>query len=214
MLYNERTNIPSSFEGDLLGPEILELEIEQAVKEIKVGKAKGSDNMSCEMFRTLGQDGLGVLSKLFNQIYNQGVIAEEMCQSVFVPLSKKPGKLLCEEHRTISLMSHLTKVIFKVLGKRIQPKIETELNASQFGLRRDCGARNAVFVPKNFGQRSVEMQKDIYMCFMDYTKAFGRKEHNKMMHSLDNVSLDHKDLRLIQTLYYQQYAAIRVNSKA
>ena len=153
------------------------------------------------MLRILGQDGEGVLSKLFNQIYNQGVIPEEMCQSVFVPLSKKPGKLLCEEHRTI-------------LGKRIQPKIETELNASQFGYRRDCGARNAVFVPKNFGQRSMEMQKDIYMCFMDYTKAFGRKEHNKMMHSLDNVSLDDKDIRLIQTLYYQQYAAIPVNSKA
>ena len=128
-LYDDpkRTNIPISFEGDLSGPEILELEIEQAVKQLKVGKATGPDN---------------------NQIYNQGVLPEEMCQSVFVPLPKKPGTLLCEEHRTISLMSHLTKVMLKVLGKRIKPKIETELNVSQFGFRSDCGTRNAVFVLK------------------------------------------------------------------
>ena len=48
---------------------------------------------------------------------------------------------------------------------------------------------------------------------MDYTKAFDRIEHNKMIHSFDDFSLDDKDLRLIQTLYYQQCAAIRVNSK-
>ena len=82
------------------------------------------------MLRTLEQDGVGVLCKLFNQIYNQGVIPEEMCQSVFVPLPKKPGALLCEEHRTISLISHLTKVILKVLGKRIKPKVETEMLVS------------------------------------------------------------------------------------
>ena len=57
------------------------------------------------------------------------------------------------------------------------------------------------------------MQKDIFMCFVDYAKAFDRIEHNKMMHFLDARSLDDKDLRLIQTLYYQQYAAIRVKSK-
>ena len=104
-LYDDpkRTNIPISFDGDLSGPEILELEIEQAVKQLEVGKATGPDNFSCEMLRTLGQDTIGVLCKLFNQRYNQGVIPEEMCQSVFVPLPKKPRTLLCEEHRTISL---------------------------------------------------------------------------------------------------------------
>ena len=87
---------------------ILELEIEHSIKQLKVGKATGLENISCEMLRTLGQEGIGVLCTLFNQIYSQGILPEEMCQSVFVPLPKKPGTLLCEENRTISLMSHLT----------------------------------------------------------------------------------------------------------
>ena len=57
------------------------------------------------------------------------------------------------------------------------------------------------------------MQKDICTCFVDYTKAFDRIEHNEMMHSLDDLSLDDKDLHLIQTLYYQQYAEIGGKSK-
>ena len=149
------------FEGDLSSPDILELEIEQTVKQSKVGKAMGPDNIGCEILKTFGQNSVRVLCKLFNQTYNQGVLPEEMCQSVFVPLPKKPGTLLCEEHGNISLMSHLTKVLLKVLGKRIKPKIQTELNANQFGFRSDYGTRNAAFVLKNIGQRSIEMQKDV-----------------------------------------------------
>ena len=121
-LYDDpkRKKISILFEVDLSGPDILELEVEQAVKQSKVGKATGLDNISCEMLKTLGQDGISVLCKLFNEVCNQGVLPEEMCQLVFVPLPKKPGTLLCEEHRTISLMSHLTKVLLKVLATHIK----------------------------------------------------------------------------------------------
>ena len=160
-----KTSIPILLEGDLSGPEVLELENEQAVKQPKVGKATGPDNINCEMLKTLGQDGVGVLYKLFNQINNQGVLPEEMCQSVFVPLPKKLGTLLCEEHRSINLMSHLTKVLLKVLGKRIKPRRVTELNASQFGFRSDCGTKNAVL----FYKTSVNDQlkcKSIFTCVL------------------------------------------------
>ena len=82
-LYDDpnKISIPISFEGDLSRHEILELKIEQAVKQLKVGKATGPDNISCEVLRTPGQDGAGVLCKLFNQIYNQEVLPEETCQS-------------------------------------------------------------------------------------------------------------------------------------
>ena len=79
--------------------------------------------------------------------------------------------------------------------------------------RDDYGTRNAVVVLGNIGQRSNEMQKDIYICFGDYTEAFDMIEHSKMMYFLDDHWLDDKDLRLIQTLYYLQSVAIGINSK-
>ena len=100
------------------------------------------------MLRTLGQDGVGVFCKLFDQIYNQGVIPEEMCRSVFDHCPIRPKHYYVKNTELLVLMLHLTKVILKVLGKRIKRKIETELNASQFGFQSDCGTRNAVFVLK------------------------------------------------------------------
>ena len=44
------------------------------------------------------------------------------------------------------------------------------------------------------------MQKDIYMCFVDYTKFFDRIELTEMMHFFDDLNLDDKDLHFIQTL--------------
>ena len=55
------------------------------------------------------------------------------------------------------------------------------------------------------------MQTDIYLRSVDYTKAFDRVVHNKLVHFLDDLELDDKVLRLIQNLHYQHEAGIRIN---
>ena len=57
------------------------------------------------------------------------------------------------------------------------------------------------------------MTNDIYLSFVDYTKAFDRIVHNELIHLLDDLNLDDKDLRLIQSLYYDQAAVIRVRNE-
>ena len=57
------------------------------------------------------------------------------------------------------------------------------------------------------------MTNDIYLCFVDYTKAFDRIVHNELIHLLDDLNLDDKDLRLIESLYYDQAAVIRVRNE-
>ena len=56
------------------------------------------------------------------------------------------------------------------------------------------------------------MQRDLYVCFIDYTKAFDKVRHKNLMQLLNNLDLDGKDLRLIQDLYWRQQAAIRIDN--
>ena len=77
--------------------------------------------------------------------------------------------------------------------------------------RADCGTRNAVFILKVVSQRSIQMQTVIYLCFVDYSKAFDRVVQNELMYFLDFLDLNEKALRLIQKLYYQQEAGIKIN---
>jgi len=75
----------------------------------------------------------------------------EMCKSTFITLPKNPGATKRELHRTISLMSHPTKLLLRVLLDRLRGRTVGEVSEEQYGFTPDKGTRNAVFVLKGVG---------------------------------------------------------------
>ena len=57
------------------------------------------------------------------------------------------------------------------------------------------------------------MQRDVYVCFIDYAKAFDRVKHTEVIALLEKAGIDGKDIRIIIELYWNQKAAIRVNQE-
>ena len=55
------------------------------------------------------------------------------------------------------------------------------------------------------------MQKNVYLCFIDFQKAFDSVQHSKLIEILQKTEIDTKDIRLIRNLYWSQKAAVRVN---
>ena len=111
--------------------------------------------------------GINVLTKLLNCIYDSGTIPKDMLKSVFIALPKIPGATECELHRTISLMSHFTKVLLRVLMNRMRKSLRPEISKTQFGFVPDKGTRNAIFTLSMIIERCIEVNKDLYMCFID-----------------------------------------------
>ena len=89
----------------------------------------------------------------------------------------------------------------------------SEISEEQFGFKKDCGARDAIFMLRILGERSIEMQHDIHIAFIDYEKAFDRVKHEILMKDLKMLGLDETDLRLLNNLYKEQLAAISSNGK-
>src|SRR5437870_6995142 len=56
----------------------------------------------------------------------------------------------------------------------------------------DTGTRNAIFILRNICERSVEVNKDLYLCFIDFTKALDRVRHTKLLNMLQDLDLDGK----------------------
>jgi hypothetical protein len=123
-----KPNIKKNIEG----PPIMKDEVRQAIKSIKNNKATGSDGIAAEMIRSLDELGVDVFTKLINNIYDTGEIPEDLTKSIFIALPKKPGATECELHRTISLMSHVTKILLKILMVRMKNKITPEMQFSSF----------------------------------------------------------------------------------
>ena len=57
------------------------------------------------------------------------------------------------------------------------------------------------------------MQMDLYLCFIDYTKAFDRVNHEQLQDVLQNLDLDGKDIRLLKNFYWEQQAGMRINNR-
>ena len=62
-------------------------------------------------------------------------------------------------------------------------------------------------------ERYLEKQKDVYICFIDYEKAFDRVNHDKLIEKLKLAGLDGKDIRIIARLYWEQEVAVARTEK-
>src|SRR5688572_3275794 len=100
-------------------------------------------------------------------------------------------------HRTISLMSHITKLILRIIMMRARNKLKPEIGNEQCGFMEDTGTRNAMFKLRMISERAIEMQKDVYACFIDYTKAFDKVQHVDLMEILQELDIDRKDIRVV-----------------
>ena len=166
------------------------------------------------MLRAADEVTVKHITDIANKVYNSGEIPKQMSQSVFIAIPKVAGTLDCEKHRTLSIMSQLTKIILKVILKRIRGRIYEEVAGEQCGFVKGKGTNNAIFLLRVLGERIIEKQKDLYVCFIDYEKAFDRVRHVKLMEVLKNIGISGKELKLIRNLYFAQKACVRVSGES
>ena len=76
------------------------------------------------------------------------------------------------------------------------------------------GTRDAIDVLRTVCERSIEFGNEIYICFVDFEKAFDRVNWAKMLSILKNTGVDSRDRRLISKLYMGQTAVVRIGEES
>ena len=101
-------------------------------------------------------------------------------EKVSFRIPKKGNVKECLNYCTIALISHASKVMLKILQARLQQYMNQELPDVQAGFRKGRGTRNQIANIFWVIDKAREFQKNIYICFIDYTKAFDCVDHNKL----------------------------------
>ena len=83
--------------------------------------------------------------------------------------------------------------MLKILQARLQQYVNSELPDVQAGFRKGRGTRDQIANILWFMEKAREFQKNIYFCFIDYTKAFDCVDHNKLWKILQEMGIP--DLR-------------------
>ena len=212
-LYSDDDRGDRVIENVEVGSDILRSEVELAVKKMRWRKAEGSDGVVVEMVEAAGEFAIGRIVELANKIYRTGKIPERMRESEFIVIPKKEGAVECSKHRTISIMSQVAKIVLKVIDERLKRKVAEFVDEEQYGFRKGKGTRNAIFVVRMIMERLIEKQQDIYMCFVDFEKAFDTVRHEELVNTLVRYGVDGADLRVLKELYWEQRAVVRVGDE-
>ena len=99
--------------------------------------------------------------------------------------------------------------MLKILQARLQQCVNQELPDIQAGFRKGRGTRDQIANIHWIIEKAREFQKNIYFCFIDYTKAFNCMDHKKLWKILKQMGLPNHLTCLLQNLYADQETTVR-----
>ena len=140
-------------------------------------QTSGGDGIPAELFQILKDDAVEVLHSICQQIWKSQQWPQDWKRSVFILIKKKDTAKECSHYLTTALISHASKVMLKILQARLQQYMNWEPPDVQAGFRKGRGTRDQI------ANIPWIIEKNIYFCFIDYTKAFDCVDHNKLENS-------------------------------
>ncbi|GFR61141.1 endonuclease-reverse transcriptase [Elysia marginata] len=119
----------------------------------------------------------------------------------------------CSNYRIIALISHSSKVLLIIILNRLKSKIEQELSDCQAGYRINRGTIDMLFVLQILTEKVRNSDQEMYITFIDYSKAFDSVKHNHLFKTMDLMGFPKHLIKLIAGLYSDQRATMRWDDK-
>ena len=147
------------------------------MKYLKGGKSPGNDNIPSELIKNGGEAMISALTIICNKIWKTGEWPTPWTKSMIITLPKKGNLQICNNYRTISLISHPSNVLLKVLLNRLKPQAEEIIAEEQAGFRIGRSTIEQIFNLRIICEKYLQHQQDLYHVFIDFKKAFDRVWH-------------------------------------
>ena len=175
-LYIKDLHDPNNHNGVIthLEPDMLDCKVKWALGSITMNKASGGDGIPADLFQILKDDAVKVLHSICQQIWKTQqwplLWPQDWKRSVFIPIPKRGNAKECSNYCTIALISHASKVMFKILQARLQQYLNHELPDVQAGFRKGRGTRDQIANICWIIQKAREFQKNIYFSSLTMLK--------------------------------------------
>ena len=188
-------------------------EVAKAINELKANKSPGFDDITAELVKCGDNNVVSYFLKLCTSIWLKKTWPDDWIKSVFVPIPKKGDTLQCCNNRTIALISHCSKILLKIIACRMQTKLKGEISEEQAGFRSGMGTRDQILNLKIVIEKNREYGRNIYLCSIDYRKAFDMVSHELLWKGMLEMGFSSHIVDLIKGLYTDQSATVRTTHR-
>ena len=187
---------------------ILKSEVEEAIKMLKKGKSPGVDNIPGELIQAGGEFMSTALLHICNKIWKNKKWPENWTKSLVITLPKKGDLKLCNNYRTLSLISHPSKILLRVILNRLKQQANAIISEEQAGFMSGRSTAEQIFNLRSIIEKYQDHQQELYHVFIDFKKAFDRVWHQALWATMHKYNIDQNLIALIQELYNQATSSV------
>ena len=193
--------------------DITDEEVKQVVKEAKLNKAVGIDNLPNEILKSPAS--IKVLTRLFKKVFQSGIIPTCWKYGILKPIPKSSLNDLRDplQYRAISLLSTVYKLFSSIINKRIV-KVCEENNIfadEQNGFRRERACVDHIFSLTSIIRNRKNKRLPTYAAYIDFEKAFDRIGRTLLFHKIQKLGFGGKITELIKNIYKGGKCGVNVN---
>lgn len=210
-LFDVRIN-PSS----LFFHPIDESEIFHYINVLDLKKSSGNDGISTYLLKNISRYIVPVLCNIFNKSLMYGVFPDQLKVAVVVPIFKSDNPLNVNNYRPISLLSTFSKLLEKLVKKRLMRfLIATKfLFKGQFGFQEGLSTELALynFLSKIYVDLNKPRGCKVAGLFLDIQKAFDTVDHGILVSKLEAAGIRGTSLHWFETYLTNRSQLVRIRN--
>ena len=203
--------------NDSLDQPFTEAEISSAVKGLKNSKSQGIDNILNEHIKSTIHVMSPIYVKLFNLIFENGIVPENWTIGNILPIYKNKGDSNApENYRPITLLSCFGKLFTSILNNRINQYFEENdaINSCQAGFRKGFSTTDNLYIIQSLIEISQSSKQKLFCAFVDFRQAFDTVWRNGLWQKLLNTNVNGNCFKFIKNMYIQTKSRVKTSEGA
>ena len=211
------SEIPQWIDTDHLDRPPTVEEVLRAVMQMSSNKSPGADLIPPENYKEGGKKLMQRLTELFLNIWDKESVPQDFKDALLVHIFKRKGdRTCCDNHRGISLLSTAGKILARVLLNRLSAHVNLHevLPESQCGFRAGRGTTDMTFSARQIQEKCREQHQDLYMIFIDLTKAFDSVNREGLWKILRKIGCPQKFVNIIRSFHDGMMGCVLDNGEA
>ena len=179
-------------------------ELASTLSTLDCSKSEGLDKVTNAMLRNTGQVAREMLLTMFNNVLVGGQSPDSWKEGDLVLILKKPPRTDISNYRPITLISCVSKVLTKMLARRLSDAVETDdlIGPEQNGFRANRSCSDNLFVLNTILEINRSKKLLTHLLFVDLKEAYDRVDRGVLLQKLKDMNFPAPFLRYLTDYYF------------
>lgn len=191
-----------------------ENEVKTILANLKSDCAVGIDMIPAEVLKTNNDILSSPISYISNLCFSTAVFPTALKKSRIHPIHKAGDRDCVNNYRPISILSSLSKVLERLINKRLVKFLEEGnlISQSQFGFRAKKSTSDAIQELTNYVVNNIDNKKKTLAIFLDLAKAFDTVSVKILVGKLERLGIRGLQLKLFESYLANRTQCVKIDS--